>query len=59
MFEETMNLFDDQIDATIETLGESSNSNVVISNADEIINSYDKVKCDIDSKNHKLNFNFG
>jgi hypothetical protein len=57
-----MNLFDDEpIDTGIDTSGSSSNVEIHNnpSNLVAIIDSLDKVKVDIDSKNHKLNFDFG
>jgi hypothetical protein len=61
MFDDTMNLFDDDpIDTGIDTSGESSNVDINNSaNLVALIDSLDKVKVDIDSNNHKLNFNFG
>jgi hypothetical protein len=57
MFDDTMNLFDDDpIDTGIDTSGSTSNIEV---NPISLIDSLDKVKVDIDSKDHKLNFNFG
>jgi hypothetical protein len=57
MFDDTMNLFDDDpIDTGIDTSGSTSNIEV---NPIGLIDSLDKVKVDIDSKDHKLNFNFG
>jgi hypothetical protein len=61
MFDDTMNLFDDEpIDTGIDTSGESSNVDIINSaNLVALIDSLDKVKVDIDTNNHKLNFNFG